>query len=151
MDALSQFGNSIKSIMELKPALDISGAREIVRLINNFLYTTHDGIGTIETLGQTFNYFSEFHKFWHKNYIEILDCKIDERTCEKVADALHNIYVLTQGKAFSEIWDTCGLTNDDVCRIRLFTANQDFRGSLKFEPLAKIFCSDPYILMKTTS
>lgn len=145
MDALSQFGNSIKSIMELKPALDISGAREIVRLINNFLYTTHDGIGTIETLGQTFNYFSEFHKFWHKNYIEILDCKIDERTCEKVADALHNIYVLTQGKAFSEIWDTCGLTNDDVCRIRLFTANQNFRGSLKFEPLAKIFCSDPYI------
>ncbi len=78
MQALAQFGNSIKSIMESKPVLDISGAREIVRIINDFLYTTHDGIGFIEVLGQTFDYFSEFHKFWHEHYSEILDCKIDD-------------------------------------------------------------------------
>lgn len=131
--------------MELKPALDIYGAREIVRLINDFLYTTHYGIGTIEALGQTFDYFSEFHKFWHENYIDILECKIDDVACERVADALHSIYVLTDGSAFSEIWDTCGLANDEICRIRLFTANQDFRGSLKFEALAKIYRSDPSV------
>ena len=145
MNSLSQFGNSIKSIMESKPVLDISGAREIVRLINDFLYTTHDGIGTIETLGQTFNYFSEFHKFWHKNYSEILDCKINTENCEKVADALHNIFIITNGKAFTEIWDKCSLSDEDVCRVRLFTANQDFRGSLEFAALAKKFKVDPTI------
>lgn len=145
MKALSQFGNSIKTIMESKPDLDISGAREIVRLINEFLYTTHNGIGTIEALGQTFDYFSEFHKFWQKNYYEILDCKIDNRSCEKVADALHDVYMLTDGKAFSEIWDKCNLSDEDVCRIRLFTANQDFRGSLEFSSLAKKFIVDPTI------
>lgn len=131
--------------MESKNALDISGAREIVRLINDFLYTTHDGIGTIEALGQTFEYFSEFHKFWHDNYSEILDCKIDDCTCENVADALHNIYLITGGRAFSDIWDTCGLSNEDACRVRLLTANQDFRGSTPFAPLAKIFSIDPSI------
>lgn len=75
-----------------------------MRIINDFLYTTHDGIGFIEVLGQTFDYFSEFHKFWHEHYSEILDCKIDDDACESVADALHNIYVITEGKAFSEIW-----------------------------------------------
>lgn len=145
MNSLSQFGNSIKSTMESKPALDISGAREIVRLINDFLYTTHDGIGTIETLGQTFDYFSEFHKFWHKNYSEILDCKINNENCEKVADALHNIYIITNGKAFTEIWDKCSLSDGDVCRVRLFTANQDFRGSLEFSTLAEKFKVDPTI------
>lgn len=145
MKALTQFGNSIKSIMESKPVIDISGAREIVRIINDFLYTTHVGIGSIEALGQTFNYFSEFHKFWHDNYSEILDCKIDDEACEKVADALYRIYKITDGKAFSEIWDKCGLSDKDVCRVRLFTANQDFRGSIEFAPLAKKFNDDPTI------
>lgn len=145
MKELQDFGAFIRSIMESKPTLDVDSAREIVRAINDFLFTTHDGIGTVEVLGQTFEYFSEFHKFWHENYIEILDCKINDATCEQVADALHNIYVLTEGKAFSEIWDKCGLSDKDVCRVRLFTANQDFRGSLKFEPLAKQFNSDPSI------
>ena len=131
--------------MESRPTLDISGAREIVRLINDFLYTTHDGIGTIEALGQTFDYFSEFHKFWHENYSEILDCKINNVNCEKVADALHNIYVISGGNAFTGIWDKCNLSDKDVCRVRLFTANQDFRGSLDFAPLANKFRVDPTI------
>lgn len=131
--------------MESKDTLDIAGARDIVRIINDFLYTTHEGIGKIKVLEHTFDYFSEFHKFWHENYSEILDCKIQDETCEKVADALHRIYIITEGKAFSEIWDKCDLSNEDVCRIRLFTANQDFRGSLEFSPLAKIYNSDPTI------
>lgn len=145
MKELNAFALHIKHIMESKPALDINSAREIVRSINDFLYTTHNGIGRVEVLGQTFDYFSEFHKFWHENYIDILDCKIEENACEQVADALHNIYILTEGKAFSEIWDTHGLSNKQICRVRLFTANQDFRGSLKFGPLSKLYQSDPSI------
>lgn len=145
MNELNNFANYIKNIMESTPILDVKSAREIIRAINEFLYTTHPGIGTIDVLGQTFEYFSEFHKFWHENYIDILDCKINDPTCEQIADALHDIYILTNGKAFTKIWDTCGLSNKDVCRVRLFTANQDFRGSLAFEPLAKKYNSDPSI------
>lgn len=143
MKELTAFANSMKHIMEAKPELDIDGAREIVRLLNDFLYTTHDGIGTIEVLGQTFDYFSDFHKFWHKNYAEILDCNIDEGACEKVAIALHEIYVLTKGSAFHEVWDRNGLSDEDTCRVRLFTANQDFRGSLSFKEVATVFSNDP--------
>lgn len=145
MKELNDFATYIKRIIESKPTLDIDSAREIVRAINDFLYTTHDDIGTVSVLGQTFEYFSEFHKFWHENYIGILDCKIDDLACEQVADALHDIYVLTEGKAFTEIWDTCGLSDDAVCRVRLLTANQDFRGSLSFVHLAKLYNSDPSI------
>lgn len=145
MKELNDFATCIKHIMESRPTLDIDSAREIVRTINDFLYTTHDGIGSVNVLGQTFEYFSEFHKFWHENYIDILDCKINNNVCEQVADALYDIYILTEGKAFSEIWDTCGLANDQVCRVRMFTANQDFRGSLKFEPLAERYSCDPSI------
>lgn len=145
MKELNDFATCIKRIMESKPTLDIDSAREIVRSINDFLYTTHDGIGSVTVLGQTFEYFSEFHKFWHENYIDILDCKINDEVCERVADALHDIFILTKGKAFSEIWDTCGLANDQVCRVRMFTANQDFRGSLKFGFLAERYSSDPSI------
>ena len=76
MKELNDFVTCIKHIMESRPTLDIDSAREIVRTINDFLYTTHDGIGSVNVLGQTFEYFSEFHKFWHENYIDILDCKI---------------------------------------------------------------------------
>lgn len=145
MKELNVFATCIKRIMESKPTLDIDSAREIVRTINDFLYTTHDGIGSVNVLGQTFEYFSEFHKFWHENYIDILDCKINDEVCERVAVALHDIYILTEGRAFTEIWDTCGLTKEQVCRVRMFTANQDFRGSLKFKSLAERYSSDPSI------
>lgn len=145
MKELNDFATYIQQIMESKPTLDIASAREIVKAINDFLYTTHEGIGSVDAFDRTFEYFSEFHKFWHENYIDILDCKINDKACEHVADALHNIYNLTEGKAFSEIWDTCGLSNDEVCRVRMFTANQDFRGSLNFGLLAARYNSDPSI------
>lgn len=143
MKEISVFANAIKEIMGAEKELEIEGAREIVRLINEFLYTTHEGIGTLETLGQTFEYFSDFHKFWHNNYAEILDCKIDEEACEKVAIALHDIYLLTEGKAFREVWDRNHLSDEETCRVRLFTANQDFRGSLDFKHISDIFKRDP--------
>lgn len=142
MKGLTDFGNAIKEIMVAAPELNIEGARQIIHLLNDFLYTTHNGIGTIETLDETFEYFSDFHKFWHNNYKEILDCKVNENACEKVADALHSIYTLTNGTAFSVVWDTCGLSDEDICRIRLLTSNQDFRVSLDFKKISNIFIND---------
>lgn len=142
MKQLYEFANAIKSIIEKSPSPQIQEAREIVCLINEFLYNYHDDIGYVEAIGQKFDYFSEFHKFWHKNHIDILECKIDDDTCRKVAIALHGIYQLTDGEAFKETWNTYGLSGEDVCRVRLFTANQDFRGSLDFKQLSTRFRSD---------
>lgn len=91
MKEFTAFCQSFKGIMDRHPQLDIEGAREIIQQINEFLYTTHPHIGTIEKFGNTFNYFSDFHKFWHKHHQEILNCEIDECKCEQVADALHAV------------------------------------------------------------
>lgn len=145
MQEFLSFCNSIKTLVESHPQMDIEGAREVVRAINDYLYTTHAEIGTIETLGKTFDYFSDFHRFWHNHHEEILGCSIDETNCEKVADALHGVYVATNGNAFKSVWDTCGLTNEQICRIRFLSANQDFRGSRSFTELAKVFEADQTI------
>lgn len=81
------FCNSIKELVESYPQMNIEGARRIVCAINDYLFTTHENIGTIEKLGTTFNYFSDFHKFWHNNHEEIIGCTIEDANCEKVAVA----------------------------------------------------------------
>lgn len=142
MQEFISFCNSIKTLVEQYPQMDIDGARKIVCAINDYLYTTHERIGTVEKLGTTFDYFSEFHKFWHNHHAEILNCKIDDVNCEKVADALYGVYCNTEGRAFKSVWDTCGLTKEQVCRVRFLTANQDFRGSRNFADLASVFERD---------
>lgn len=142
MDELSIFCSEIKKIVGDSTDLSIGKAREIVKSINEFLYTKYPDIGVTNTLGQTYSYVSDFHKYWEANYKEILNAQINDENCKKVADALHGIFIKTKGKAFANIWDTCNLTNDQVCRVRLLTANQDFRGSRKFSELAEIFKSD---------
>lgn len=142
MEEFAAFCQSFKEIMDKHPQLDIEVAREIIQQINEFLYTTHPHIGTIEKFGNTFNYFSDFHKFWHKHHQEILNCEIDECKCEQVADALHAVFIQTQGAAFTSVYDTCGLPDEDICRIRFLTANQDFRGSRNFSFLAEVFSND---------
>lgn len=142
MNDFVNFCNSIRDLVELYPQMNIKGARRIICAINDYLYTTHANIGTIEELGRTFNYFSDFHKFWHNHHGEILGCTIDEVICERIADSLHEVYSSTQGAAFTSVWDTCGLNHEQVCRVRFLTANQDFRGSRNFSDLANVFESD---------
>ncbi|MBQ9186877.1 MAG: hypothetical protein IJ144_03510 [Prevotella sp.] len=128
--------------MKGQSQLNIEDARRVVWKINEFLYTNYQGIGTTQTLGQNFNYFSDFHRYWERNHKEILNCQIDEVQCERVADALHTTWVRTHGSAFLSLYDTAGLAPEEVCRVRLLTANQDFRGSRDFLNLAQIYQSD---------
>lgn len=120
-------------------------ARKIVSELNRFLFTRSDNADMINVLGQQLPYFSDFHKFWHLHHEEILGLSIDYATSELLARALHDIFVKTEGRAFSELYDTCGLLPEDICRIRLLTANQDFRGSRSFADFASIFENDPTI------
>lgn len=142
MKEFAAFCQSFREIMEQHSQLDIDGARKVVQRINEFLYTTYPHIGTIKKLGNSFSYFSDFHKFWHKHHKEILNCEIDEFCCEQVADALHAIFVQTNGAAFNSVYDRCGLSDEDICRIRFLTANQDFRGSRSFSYFAELFECD---------
>ncbi|MCC8176566.1 MAG: hypothetical protein LUC85_05395 [Bacteroidales bacterium] len=142
MNDFQHFIHGLKSCVMADGTLSIGGARKAVLAINDFLYTTYKDIGTIDALGKEWNFFSEFHKFWANHHKEILNCSIDCQKCAEVADALHEIYTLTGGKAFLEIYDTCDLAPEEVCRVRFLTANQDFRGSRDFASLAKIYDSD---------
>ena len=142
MDELSNFCQIIKNKLGDEDNLCIGQAREIVNSINNFLYSNYDGIGKTYALGSSFEYFSEFLRYWEKHHKEILNCRIDEEKCKAVADALHSIFILTKGNAFRFVYDTCGLEPQDICRVRLLSANQDFRGSRDFSELASIFDSD---------
>ncbi len=143
MTELDSFINQIKNVCDLdNEELNIEQARKIIKEINEFLYANYDGIGTVSALGDEFLYFSDFHKYWHQHYEEILNISIDDVACEQVATALHEIYKLTNGQAFYEVYPTNGLNEKDICRIRFLTANQDFRGSRVFKDLSEIFLSD---------
>jgi hypothetical protein len=144
MDELSNF---VHRLIDIIPdgALKIEDARNVIRQINEFLYTNYEGIGQTRALEQKFDYLSDFHKYWEEHHKEILNCEIDNVKCEQVADALHNIYVLTSGRAFESVWDKCNLDSDEICKVRFLTANQDFNGSNDFSKLARIYRSDPSI------
>lgn len=146
MDALSNFQHELSQISSGQENLTIEQAREVVRKVNEFLYCTNpDESEQTLALGSVWNYLSDFHKYWERNHQLILDCKIDDEKCMQVADALHEVYVLTKGKAFADIYPTAGLTKEQICQVRLLTANQDFRGSRDFVELAEIYNDDPSI------
>ena len=143
MSELDEFAKRIAACNCLNSKeLSIKQARNLVKEINDFLYTNYEGIGQVGALDDEFDFFSDFHKYWHNNHKEILNIIIDESACSNVAEALHEVYIRTNGRAFYEIYDTNALTKEDICRIRFLTANQDFRGSRRFVDLANIFISD---------
>lgn len=143
---MSELDSFVRAISELCPKdsekLSIEQARMVVKDINDFLYTYYDGIGTIEALGEQYRYISDFHKFWAAHHREILDIKIDDAVCRDVAHALHDVYIRTKGRAFKEVYDTGRLSPEEICRVRLLTANQDFRGSRSFKELSDKYLED---------
>lgn len=139
---LYEFVKRINLVYENDNDFSIESARSVVKELNEFLYTTYDDIGIVEALGAEYNFFSEFHRYWDEHYVEILDAYIDDIRCEQVADALYKVYKSSQGKAFSGVYNTYKLSKEEVCRIRMLTANQDFRGSRKFEDLVAVYEED---------
>ncbi|MDD2772946.1 MAG: hypothetical protein PHP45_04540 [Elusimicrobiales bacterium] len=122
--------------------------RGIISAINEYFYTTHNDIGTTRTLDEEFAYFSEFHKFWEKYHEKILNPEIGEEKCSQLANILNDINIATSGKAFNELYDTFELQPEEICKIRYFAANQDFRGSRDFEVLFQKYSDDPTVFDK---
>ncbi len=142
MNEVSNFINRIKNISGNMTDLSIDKARLIIKEINEFLFTNYEDIGTTDILGNSYKYFSDFHKFWEKNHKEILNIQIDEEKCRLVAEKLHEVFVRTNGIVFRKIYDTNGLCAEDICKVRILTANQDFRGSRSFKQLSDVFIDD---------
>ena len=128
--------------------LSLSELRNIISKINEYFYTTYDGIGTVEALNETFDYFSEFHKFWGKYHKDILNPVIDDEKCKQIAKILNQININNGKSVFHELYNTFSLKPKEVCKIRYFAANQDFRGSRDFEDLFQKYSDDPTIFDK---
>lgn len=151
MNTLESFVRKIGDITNGSSELTIEQQRSVVTELNRLLFCTHENIGeTTELEGEQFQYFSEYHKYWKENYEEILCLSTNDAQCEKVVDVLHGIYIQTEGLAFSEIYDTCGLNNDATFIVRILTANQDFNGSRVFSELAEIYKTNPQLFNPDT-
>ena len=152
MKSFSDFFKSLldNSNISIKRDLSIKEIRFIISKTNEYFYTNYEGIGYTNALDNEFEYFSDFHKFWEKYHKEILDPQIDERQCEKAADVLHNVFKKYGKTPFYELYDTFSLKPEEICRIRYFSANQDFRGSRDFEDLFEQYNDDPSIFDRNT-
>ncbi|NQS97329.1 MAG: hypothetical protein HQ591_02635 [candidate division Zixibacteria bacterium] len=147
MENFNEFFKSIlrNSGLSLLRDLNIPEIRQIISKINEYFYTNYEGIGYTYELNDYYEYFSEFHKFWEKYHKEIINPRIDEISCEKIANVLHNLYQEYGKKLFYELYETYSLQPEDICRIRYFSANQDFRGTRSFKDLFKKYIDDPSI------
>lgn len=74
---MSELDTFVRAIAGLCPddpqQLSVEQARVVVKNINDFLYANYDGIGTVEALGDQYQYISDFHKYWAAHHREILD------------------------------------------------------------------------------
>lgn len=125
--------------------LSIDEIKFIISKINEYFYTNYEGIGYANLLDDDFEYFSEFHKFWEKYHRLILNPQIDDSQCSNIAEVLHAIFSKYGRELFYELYSTYSLTPKEICKIRYFSANQDFRGSRDFEDLFKRYKDDPSI------
>ena len=149
----TSFNNFFKDIvtesgLKYDHDLSLSELRNIISKINEYFYTTYDGIGTTQALDETFEYFSEFHKFWEKYHKDILSPVIDDGNCEQLAKILNQINIVNGKSIFYELYNTFSLKPEEICKIRYFAANQDFRGTRDFEDLFQKHSDDPTIFDK---
>jgi hypothetical protein len=150
MDNFNIFFNNLlnNSGISLSHELSIDETKLIISKINEYFFTNYDGIGYTNILDSDFEYFSEFHKFWEKYHKIILNPTVDERQCEKVAGILHQVYIKYGRSLFYELYETSFLKPEEICKIRYFSANQNFRGSRVYKNLFQIYANDPSIFDK---
>ncbi|WP_265442667.1 hypothetical protein [Acetivibrio straminisolvens] len=75
VDSFNKFFKSLveSSGLNLSRDLNIDEVRYIISKINEYFFTNYEGIGFTNALGEKFEYFSEFHKFWEKYHCEVLN------------------------------------------------------------------------------
>lgn len=149
MKEIVEFLNNVLADLKINSInnVTVEQERNIVKNLNEFLYTNYEGIGKTFELDEDREYLSEYHKFWEQNCDRILSPKINVKKCEEVADVFHDIY-LNNKNAFYSLYSKEGLSDEAVCKIRFYTASQDFNGSRIFSEYAKIYKEDSTIFDK---
>jgi len=147
MESFNIFFKKINQDIKNKDNLSLDEIKNILSKINEYFFTGKNGLGKTEALKMSFPYFSEFHKFWEQYHDKILNPTINEKKCEEVADVLHDLYVKFGKNLYYDLYsiDTRNLNDEEICKVRYFSANQDFRGSRSFEEFADIYNTDPTI------
>lgn len=111
MTDLDRFTQRIKNLCASNNEQpSIESTRAVVAEINRFLFTTYDDIGTVNTLGNNLQYFSEYHRFWNENYKTVLNLEINDDVCKSVATALHDVYMKTKGRAYTTVYSITTLS-----------------------------------------
>ncbi|MFW6008464.1 MAG: hypothetical protein ACOCP8_04270 [archaeon] len=146
MDSIINFINDVLKILDYDNIedIDIQKSREIINTINKFLYTNYDDIGKTNALNQEYEYFSDFHKFWEKYHDEILSPTINEQKSKELANILHELYI-KYDNLFYELYETKSLNKKEICKVRFFTSNQDFSGSIDNEKMFEIYGNKPQV------
>lgn len=124
-DTSRRFGVSVPAAWEKLSEVEL--ARTYLQRLNEYFFQTHDGIGNAEFEGEEFQYFSEFHRFWEKNYAEILNARVDRAQAKVAARALAAALTKYGPTLLSVSHTTHGLRAAAIAQVRFFTANQDFR------------------------
>ncbi len=150
MESFSKFFNELINEANVvdKKDLSIEQVSLIISKINEYFYTYKDDIGTTNSLGMEFLYFSDFHKFWEKYHKQILSPQINEINCKAIAKVFNDLVLIYGKDLFYDLYDTGTLSPEEICKLRYFSANQDFRGSREFPQLIKIYQTDPTIFDK---
>jgi len=147
MENFKKFLNEISRYKVINE-ININDVRNILRSINDYFYTNYENIGNTFILDNYYEYFSDFHKFWEKYHKEILNPTVNVKKCEQVSRILNELYLKFGEKLFLEIYDIKNIEKEDICKIRYFSASQDFRGSRDITKLIKIYKNDPSIFDK---
>ena len=103
MSEIDDFIHIIRANTNNGLPLTIEQARLVIKELNTFLYTTHEDLGNAVILGNNYEYFSSFHKYWEAHHQELLNLQINDGNCEAVARALHDVYNRTNGRAFQDV------------------------------------------------
>ncbi|PLS19360.1 hypothetical protein CVD28_02795 [Bacillus sp. M6-12] len=146
---MERFIQGLLEIMNIKDAeeVTIEQQRKVISLLNQYLYTNYEGIGDTQALGKSFEYISDFHKFWEQRHQDILNPTINRNKCKELADVFHELYKESKAHFYS-IYETYGLSNEAICQVRYFTASQDFKMDLEIEKILKVYKKKPHLFDK---
>lgn len=105
---------------------DLDKVAKLLWAMNQFLYVTTD-----ELQGDAI---SAYHRFWRDNHEQLLDLRIDEPKCARVADILEILFATHADRLRPNLDGITSLTPELIANARFFTAVQDFTIRLRQSP-----------------
>ncbi|HEY5124698.1 MAG TPA: hypothetical protein VIK14_13285 [Ignavibacteria bacterium] len=103
---------------------------------------------SINYLDRKFNYLNSLSKAYEIQGEKIFSPQINESNCKDIAKVFNDLVIKYGKDLFYDLYYTGTLSAEEICKLRYFSANQDFRGSREFSQLIIIYQTDPTIFDK---